>query len=66
MKELIAGYWAVDAATRDEVIAWVKDLRTGVSSTAPDDVLDGELNEFMEAALAHRISGSADVAADID
>lgn len=24
VKELIAGYWAVDAATRDEVIAWVK------------------------------------------
>jgi peptide chain release factor 2 len=32
----------------------VKDLRTGVSSTAPSDVLDGDLNEFMEAALAHR------------
>lgn len=39
----------------------VKDLRTGVSSTAPDDVLNGELNEFMEAALAHRISGKPDV-----
>ena len=24
VKELIAGYWAVDAATRDDVIAWVK------------------------------------------
>ncbi len=45
----------------------VKDLRTGVSSTAPDDVLDGELNEFMEAALAHRISGKPDVdVADVD
>ncbi|TCL70506.1 peptide chain release factor 2 (bRF-2) [Rhizobium sp. BK251] len=42
----------------------VKDLRTGVSSTAPDDVLDGELDEFMEAALAHRISGAADAAVD--
>ncbi|OQP85528.1 peptide chain release factor 2 [Rhizobium rhizosphaerae] len=38
----------------------VKDLRTGVESTAPSDVLDGELNEFMEAALAHRVSGGAD------
>ncbi len=38
----------------------VKDLRTGVESTAPSDVLDGELNPFMEAALAHRISGGAD------
>ncbi|WP_162712562.1 MULTISPECIES: peptide chain release factor 2 [unclassified Neorhizobium] len=45
----------------------VKDLRTGVESTAPGDVLDGDLNEFMEAALAHRISGKADVeVADVD
>ncbi len=42
----------------------VKDLRTGVSSTAPGDVLDGDLNEFMEAALAHRISGAADAVVD--
>jgi peptide chain release factor 2 len=45
----------------------VKDLRTGVESTAPDDVLNGELNEFMEAALAHRISGKGgDEVTDID
>ncbi|TCR04672.1 peptide chain release factor 2 (bRF-2) [Neorhizobium sp. JUb45] len=45
----------------------VKDTRTGVESTAPGDVLDGDLNAFMEAALAHRISGKADVAGgDID
>ncbi|MGR9476658.1 peptide chain release factor 2 [Rhizobium leguminosarum] len=45
----------------------VKDLRTGVASSAPDDVLDGDLNEFMEAALAHRISGAADaVVEDVD
>lgn len=37
----------------------VKDLRTGVESTSPQDVLDGELDEFMEAALAHRIEGGA-------
>ena len=37
----------------------VKDLRTGVESTAPSDVLDGDINAFMEAALAHRISGKA-------
>jgi len=42
----------------------VKDLRTGVASTAPGDVLDGELNEFMEAALAHRISGKPDAVVD--
>jgi len=45
----------------------VKDLRTGVESTAPSDVLDGDLDEFMEAALAHRISGKPDMAvADAD
>ncbi|MGV1803354.1 peptide chain release factor 2 [Agrobacterium vitis] len=44
----------------------VKDLRTGVESTAPDDVLNGEISPFMEAALAHRISGSADAVSDID
>ncbi|MDW9737139.1 peptide chain release factor 2 [Sinorhizobium meliloti] len=42
----------------------VKDLRTGVESSSPGDVLDGELNEFMEAALAHRVSGGADAAVD--
>ncbi len=35
----------------------VKDLRTGVTSGTPDDVLDGDLDEFMEAALAQRIHG---------
>ncbi|WP_156034728.1 peptide chain release factor 2 [Pseudorhizobium marinum] len=42
----------------------VKDLRTGVESSAPDDVLNGDLNPFMEAALAHRISGKADAGID--
>lgn len=36
----------------------VKDLRTGVESTSPDLVLGGDLNEFMEAALAHQVKGS--------
>ena len=36
----------------------VKDLRTGVESTSPDNVLDGDLNPFMEAALAHQVQGS--------
>lgn len=35
----------------------VKDLRTGVTSPNPDSVLDGELDEFMEAELARRIFG---------
>ena len=42
----------------------VKDLRTGVESTAPSDVLDGDVSPFMEAALAHRISGKSDAAVD--
>jgi len=42
----------------------VKDLRTGVESTQPQSVLDGGLDEFMEAALAARIDGLAGVAAD--
>jgi len=35
----------------------VKDLRTGVESTSPEDVLDGALLPFMEAALAKRVGG---------
>jgi peptide chain release factor 2 len=45
----------------------VKDLRTGVENTSPGDVLDGELDEFMEAALSQRIEGGAgQPVADID
>ncbi|WP_374545938.1 peptide chain release factor 2 [Rhodoblastus sp.] len=35
----------------------VKDLRTGVVSGVPADVLDGDLDAFMEAALAQRVHG---------
>jgi peptide chain release factor 2 len=44
----------------------VKDLRTGVQSTSPSDVLDGELDPFMEAALAKRIQGGGGEGQDID
>jgi peptide chain release factor 2 len=45
----------------------VKDLRTGVEKTSPSDVLDGDLDDFMEASLSHRIEGGAGQAvADID
>lgn len=37
----------------------VKDLRTGMESTSPQDVLDGDLDEFMEASLSQRIEGGA-------
>ncbi len=35
----------------------VKDLRTGVTSPTPDDVLDGDLDMFMAAALSQRVTG---------
>jgi len=35
----------------------VKDLRTGMTSTAPADVLDGDLDRFMAAALSQRVTG---------
>ncbi len=35
----------------------VKDLRTGHTSGTPADVLDGDLDPFMEASLAQRLSG---------
>ena len=44
----------------------VKDLRTGVQSTSPQDVLNGALDPFMEAALAQRLGGETKEVADID
>jgi len=35
----------------------VKDLRTGVESRVPQDVLDGDLDPFMAAALAQEVGG---------
>lgn len=35
----------------------VKDLRTGVVSTAPDNVLDGAIDPFIAAALAQKVTG---------
>jgi peptide chain release factor 2 len=35
----------------------VKDLRTGVESRMPQDVLDGDLDPFMAAALAQEVGG---------
>ncbi|MGR7993924.1 MULTISPECIES: peptide chain release factor 2 [unclassified Xanthobacter] len=35
----------------------VKDLRTGVTSGTPQEVLDGDLDAFMQAALAQRAYG---------
>ena len=44
----------------------VKDLRTGASSSDPDAVLDGEIDPFVEAALAQRIKGGAVVVEDLE
>ena len=44
----------------------VKDLRTGVESTNPTAVLDGELNAFMESALAHQVSGEDKQIEDVE
>jgi len=38
----------------------VKDMRTGVESSQPAVVLDGSLDEFMEAALAQRLGGQTE------
>ena len=44
----------------------VKDLRTGVISTAPGDVLDGDLDRFMAAALSQRVTGEKVEVEDVD
>ena len=38
----------------------VKDLRTGHTSTSPGDVLDGEVEDFIQASLAHKVKGGGD------
>ena len=44
----------------------VKDLRTGVTSGSPTDVLDGDLDRFMAAALSQRVTGEKVVIEDVD
>ena len=45
----------------------VKDLRTGVTSGTPSEVLDGDLDDFMQAALAQRVHGGGpDKVDDVD
>jgi peptide chain release factor 2 len=44
----------------------VKDLRTGYTSPAPDDVLDGALDPFISAALAQRVTGESVDVEDAD
>jgi len=44
----------------------VKDLRTGVTSTSPGDVLDGDLDRFIAAALAQRVTGERVEVEDVE
>ena len=44
----------------------VKDLRTGVTSTSPSDVLDGALDPFMAAALSQRVTGETVEVEDVE
>jgi peptide chain release factor 2 len=44
----------------------VKDLRTGHTSTAPGDVLDGDVEDFIQASLAHKVRGGEQVIEDIE
>ena len=44
----------------------VKDLRTGVTSTSPDNVLDGDLDHFISAALAQRVTGETVDVEDVE
>ena len=44
----------------------VKDLRTGMTSTAPGDVLDGALDPFMAAALSQRVTGETVDVEDVE
>ncbi len=44
----------------------VKDMRTGVVSTAPGEVLDGDLDRFMAAALSQRVTGEKVVVEDVE
>jgi peptide chain release factor 2 len=38
----------------------VKDLRTGHTSTDPDSVLNGDLDDFIQSSLAHRVFGRSE------
>ena len=44
----------------------VKDLRTGVTSPTPSDVLDGALDPFMAAALSQLVTGEKVAVEDVD
>jgi peptide chain release factor 2 len=44
----------------------VKDLRTGVTSSSPDRVLDGDIDQYISAALAQRVTGEKVEVEDVE
>ena len=44
----------------------VKDLRTGVTSSSPDSVLDGAIDDYISAALAQRVTGETVEVEDVE
>ena len=44
----------------------VKDLRTGHTSSSPDKVLDGEIDDYISAALAQRVTGETVEVEDVE
>ncbi|WP_298304947.1 peptide chain release factor 2 [uncultured Erythrobacter sp.] len=44
----------------------VKDLRTGVTSSSPDRVLDGDIDDYISAALAQRVTGETVDVEDVE
>ncbi len=44
----------------------VKDLRTGFTSSSPDKVLDGEIDGYISAALAQRVTGETVEIEDVE
>ena len=57
---------ALIAIDHAQVVILVTDLRTGVTSTALDDVLDGALDPFMAAALSQKVTGEKVDVEDVD
>ncbi len=43
----------------------VKDVRTAVETSNTQAVLDGDLDAFLQASLAHRLKGQAETASDV-
>ncbi len=43
----------------------IKDLRTGVETSQSEDVLDGDLDPFLQASLAQRLKGHGDDVGDV-